>query len=1195
MNRSLRLPRYAPLVIWGATVSWAAGWITPAAVFAQADAKVPDPDPELERKTFVLPPGFEVNLFAADPMLAKPIQMNFDAQGRLWVATSETYPQIRPGETANDKILILEDSDGDGKADKTTIFADGLLIPTGVLPGDGGAYVANSTELVHLSASRPGGKADRLRVVLSGFGTEDTHHILHTFRWGPDGSLYFHQSIYIHSHVETPYGVQRLNAGGAWRFRPRSGELEVFLRGFINPWGHAFDRFGQSFLTDGANGEGITHGIPGAYYPTAQGPHAQRVLHGLNPGSPKHCGLEIISGRHFPDDWQGDLITCDFRGHRVCRFKIAETGSTFASREMPEVIKSTHPAFRPVDVKMGPDGALYIADWYNPIIQHGEVDFRDPRRDKTHGRIWRVTAKGRALLPRPNLMGATVAELLQRLADPEQWTRDQARRVLLERGAATVMPELAAHVGRLDLRSPTYAQQLLECLWLFHGLDAYRQPLPGDRPQTAAAEQVLMNALACPMPQVRAAAVRVVGESRWHVDRRLSLLHTAIRDESPRVRLEAVRALSRLQVPQAVEVALSLLDQPLDPVLDYALWLTVRELAPQWLPAFRRGQLTFAGRIDRLSFALQAVGSKEVVVPLRQLLQEKLPDTPQTDELWILLAGIGEVEDVRRVVERAATLVEPQAFASDEKRRRAATIVRKVEDTVRLRRLSAPAGVDQPLRQLLALAESEPAVCRLIGQWKVTQLRPLLRTLALEAIPAQQRPTELPPSPLPSSPALTQAAIAGLALYGDSQSRDDLHRIALHGSTPAWRLQAVMALVPSDPGEAARLLVQLCQGVPPSAELTQAFSTFLQQRNGPQALVHALQHQRISPDAARVGLQALRSSGQELPALREALRRAGGLDQARPAPTPEQIRALTAAVPNQGDPARGERLFRLKELQCFSCHAIAGVGGRVGPDLSSIGASAPVDYLVEALLLPNKAVKEGYHAQRIVTADEKVYLGIPVREADGRLVLRTAEDKLVTIPLADVTERAPAPSLMPEGLTDSLSRQEFLDLVAFLSQLGKVGTPYAPSIQPVIRLWETLEATPANLHQLRRQRVALAAQPDNSLSWTTVYSYVRGDLPLDELPIFAIWNDTAPLSVVRTRLLITKPGWLRLNCGDATGLNLYVNGQPVTLQPVTDLNLPTGPVTLTLVIDRSMRKAPLRLELQTAPHNPAQWSFPVER
>src|SRR6516165_3251068 len=188
-------------------------------VHAQPPAtQIPDPDPEIERRSFQVAEGFEVNLFAADPLLAKPIQMNFDPAGRLWVATSEVYPQIKPGQKANDKILILEDRDGDGRADKTTVFVDGLLIPTGVEPGDGGAYVANSTDLVHFADTKGTGRADRQRVVLSGFGTEDTHHLIHTLRWGMDGMLYFNQSVYIHSHLETPHGVSRLGGSGVWQF-----------------------------------------------------------------------------------------------------------------------------------------------------------------------------------------------------------------------------------------------------------------------------------------------------------------------------------------------------------------------------------------------------------------------------------------------------------------------------------------------------------------------------------------------------------------------------------------------------------------------------------------------------------------------------------------------------------------------------------------------------------------------------------------------------------------------------------------------------------------------------------------------------------------------------------------------------------------------------------------------------------------
>jgi glucose/arabinose dehydrogenase len=446
------------------------GGIAPASVWAQrAPFAIPDPDPEIERKSFLIADGFEVNLFAADPLIAKPIQMNFDSAGRLWIASSEVYPQIKPGEVANDKVLVVEDSDGDGRADKTSVFAGGLLIPTGIEPGDGGAYVANSTELLHLKDTDGDGKADQTRVVLSGFGTEDTHHILHTLRWGHDGMLYFNQSIYIHSHVETSLGVRRLGGGGIWQFRPETIELDVFIRGLWNPWGHHIDRWGQSFATDGAGGEGINYCIPGASYAMASG--AARIIKGLNPGSPKYCGLEVVSGRHLPESWQGNLLTNDFRGNRVCRFVLSDDGSGFAAREQSELIKTKHVAFRPIDIKMGPDGAIYIADWYNPIIQHGEVDFRDSRRDHTRGRIWRVTAKGRPLVARPKLVGATTEALLESLKAPEDWTRHHAKRVLKERGRAEVVPKLEKWFVALDPGDPNFEHNRLEALWTYQALD----------------------------------------------------------------------------------------------------------------------------------------------------------------------------------------------------------------------------------------------------------------------------------------------------------------------------------------------------------------------------------------------------------------------------------------------------------------------------------------------------------------------------------------------------------------------------------------------------------------------------------------------------------------------------------------------------------------------------------------------------
>lgn len=418
---------------------------------------------------FEVHPGYEVTLWAENPQLFKPIQMNWDPQGRLWVASSRIYPQIRPGQPAEDAVVVLEDTTGDGRADRSTVFAEGLVIPTGVVPdGKGGCYVGASHELLHLEDGNGDGRADRRRIVLSSFGTEDTHHNLHTLRWGYDGHLYMNQSIYTHTHIETPHGVRRLNSGGIWRFHPETWQLDVFTRGACNPWGHHWDRYGNHFFTDGAGFKGVYQAMEGATYFTYA--NMRREAESISPGTyPKFCGLEVLQSPMFPAEWQGQLVTCDFRAHRIVRFGLQEVGSTFRTVEMPDLLRTTDVSFRPIDVRMGPDGALYIADWSNPIIQHGEVDFRDPRRDKEHGRIWRVAATGSRRATREVDLGRlSTVELLERTLSANGWEQEQARVVLRHRNADEVLS--AAESWRRGHRDPRAA---LEAVWLGA---AFRRP-----------------------------------------------------------------------------------------------------------------------------------------------------------------------------------------------------------------------------------------------------------------------------------------------------------------------------------------------------------------------------------------------------------------------------------------------------------------------------------------------------------------------------------------------------------------------------------------------------------------------------------------------------------------------------------------------------------------------------------------------
>ncbi|MCA1964628.1 MAG: hypothetical protein LDL31_11840, partial [Prosthecobacter sp.] len=784
-------------------------------------AEVPDPNPEVQKAGFVVPEGIEINLWAQEPMIAKPVQMNWDAQGRLWVVSSTTYPQIKPGDGTKDQVVVLEDTDKDGKADKSTVFAENLFIPTAVIPGDGGAYVANSTEVLFLKDTNGDLKADERTIVLSGFGTEDTHHLLHTMRHTPEGLLSFLQSIYIHSHVETPHGVRRLMGGGVWEFRPETRRLEIVSKGLINPWGYEFDRWGQSFATDGAGGEGLNFIFLGSVFKTSPG--AKRTLSGLSPGQPKQCGLEYIDDPHWPEDWQGTWVTNDFRGNRTNRFRVTPNGSSYIAKQEPDVLASNHRAFRPIDIRIGPDGALYIADWYNPIIQHGEVDFRDPRRDQVHGRIWRLTAKGRPLSEMPKIVGAPVPELLDMLKADRKWTRHFAKQELRSRGAEQVLPALKTWVDGLDKAHPDYWHHLLEAAWAREGVNKFSAKL-------------WRELAASPDERVRSAAYRILTHRWRELPDAMEVLAKGIADDSAQVRLWAMGALMEVRKPAAFEIALRALDKPMDESLDFLLELIAREQTDVWLPLVLKGDLKLNDSPKHLVYAMKATGRSEALKPLLVSLKAgKLT----AEDAAAVLAMAGDAADAAQALEMSQLVNDPAMSAQ---------VIGLMDALVKAgtTRNVKPEGADAFVQAWLTSPKAELVhrACILAGAWKVEAARP-----KLEAILTAPE----------TAPGVRDGAVQGLARLGGVKSRDFFDKVFQERAE--LRPLAVQGLTDVGPQLAAKRAIEFFATAKSTGEAAPILNAFLKNKQLPGVLAKELGGKTIPDFVAVEGIRMVSTRG----------------------------------------------------------------------------------------------------------------------------------------------------------------------------------------------------------------------------------------------------------------------------------------------------------------------------------------------
>jgi azurin len=524
--------------------------------------------------------GMKVNLFASEdrfPELVNPVQMAWDTRGRLWVAAWLNYPERTPDSKKGDSLLVFEDTNGDGQADKCTPFIDDLNAPTGFQFYKDGVLIVQAPDVWFLRDTNDDGKADWKERVLMGMDSADSHHTANALCHDPGGAIYLSDGVFHRTQVETAYGVVRNNDAAIYRFEPRTGKFETYIPyGFANPHGRVFDYWGNDLVTD-ATGNNTYFGP--AFSGQLDYPKKHPNLKQFWDRPSRPCpGTGILSSRHFPDEFQGNFLNLNvisFQG--IYRVKVTEDGSGLKGETLEHLVHSSDPNFRPSAISVGPDGALYFCDWHNPIIGHMQHHIRDPNRDHQHGRLYRITYEGRPLLKAKKVHGQSIPALLDLLKEPEDSTRELAKIELEKHETSKVIPAIKKWAAALDKNDPKYEHHLTEALWVHQW-------------QNVVDTELLRRMLRSSEPHARAAATRVLCYWRDRVPDVLALLQSLATDEHPRVRLEAVRAASFFRSPEAAGLALAAKKYPTDYYLDYTLKETLRQLEPYWRKALAGGE-----------------------------------------------------------------------------------------------------------------------------------------------------------------------------------------------------------------------------------------------------------------------------------------------------------------------------------------------------------------------------------------------------------------------------------------------------------------------------------------------------------------------------------------------------------------------------------------------------------------------------
>ncbi|WP_165068846.1 PVC-type heme-binding CxxCH protein [Paludisphaera rhizosphaerae] len=982
---------------------------------------MPEPlSPAESLKHLIVPKGFEPSLFAAEPAIAKPICATWDHLGRLWIAESFDYPNTKQsrGETGRDRIKICEDRDGDGKAETFTVFAEGLNIPTSLCYFDGGVIVLQAPDTLFLKDTDGDGKADVRKVLFTGWGTSDTHAGPSNLRYGLDGWIY---GMVGYSAFKGVVGGENVDFGqGIYRFKPDGSKLEFLRSTSNNSWGLGFSEEGLVFASTANGCPSVFLGVPNRYYESVRGwsPAVLRMISATNHIYPEtdkvrqvdnHGGFTAAAGhalytaRTYPAPyWNKTAFVSEPTGHLMATFTLQPKGSDFAAYNGWNLVSSDDEWTAPIWGEVGPDGHVWVIDWYNYIVQHNPTPqgfktgkgnaYETPLRDKTHGRIHRILWKDAPALSWKPLDPADADGLVAALGSDNQFWRLHAQRLLIERGKPDVVPALLAMAADPKVDAIGLNAGAIHALWTLRGLGA----VDGD----AKARTAVLGALKHPSAGVRRNALQVAPHDAETV--KAIVAAGLLNDADPQVRLAALLALADApNTPEAGEAVAKALASGLG-------------AGDRWLPDAATSAA--AAHAEPFLKALAAIKADQEPSPTLLTIVGRVAEHHArggpVDSIGGVLAAFADSagSPFGRAIAQQVVLGEAKGWPADKRpaldaatEKALATLLEKLpaEGRGRLVALGSRWGssamkeaAEVVVKNLLADVDNE----KVSDRGRADAAREVVEMRADDDAIAADLASRLSPR---TSPALASGLIEALA-RGRARATGKALLEALPKMTPAARTAAVRALLGR-----AEWTADLLDAVDAGQIGWDVFA--LDQKQALASHPDKKLAERASALIARGG------------ALPDADRQA-------------VVDRLSKVVLEGGDAARGKQVFT---AQCAKCHKHSGEGGEVGPDLSGM-ASHPRAELLVHVVDPSRSVEGNFVQYTVATTDGRVFNGLLASESRTAVEILDAEAKTHSILREDIEEMAASKkSIMPEGFEQQLGEAGLKDVLAFLTARGK--------------------------------------------------------------------------------------------------------------------------------------------------------------